>query len=344
MRLGSSDAGNNPTSLTSRRAYDLLSEGFGPGFNGTIVIGIGVEGAQAAEAVEELPAVIEQRVAVADVSPPVFNDTRSAAVITVVPETAPQSEETENLVHELRRVVPEAVEGTGAEVHVGGPTAVFIDVGDKIASRLLLFFAAVVGVSFVLLMAVFRSVLIPLKAAVMNALSIGAAFGVLVVVFQWGWFGGVFGGQREGPIESFVPMMLFAILFGLSMDYEVFLVTRIQEEYFRTRDNSEAVARGLSATARVISAAAVIMIAVFLSFAFSEQRVIREFGIGLATAIFLDATLIRLVLVPSIMQLLGDANWWFPRWLDRLVPRIGINVRWEGVAQRTEEPAPSASE
>lgn len=344
MRLGSSDAGNNPTSLTSRRAYDLLSEGFGPGFNGTIVVGVGVEGERAAEAVEELPAIIEQRAAVAEVSPPIFNDTRSAAVITIIPETAPQDEETGDLVHELRRVVPEAMDGTGAEVHVGGPTAVFIDVGDKISSRLLFFFAAVIGVSFVLLMAVFRSVLIPLKAAVMNALSIGAAFGVLVVIFQWGWFAGVFGGQREGPIESFVPMMLFAILFGLSMDYEVFLVTRIQEEYLRTRDNSEAVARGLSATARVISAAAVIMIAVFLSFAFSEQRVIREFGLGLATAIFLDATLIRLILVPSIMQLLGGANWWFPRWLDRLVPRIGIDVKGEGAAQRVEEPIPSATE
>jgi RND superfamily putative drug exporter len=344
MRLGSSDAGNNPESLTSRRAYDLLSEGFGPGFNGVILVGIGVENEQAATAVEELPAAIEREVAVAAVSPPAFNDARSAAVVTVIPETAPQSEETEELVNELRAAVPQALEGTGAEAFVGGGTAVFIDVGNKIASRLPFFFAAVIGVSFVLLMAVFRSVLIPLKAALMNALSIGAAFGVLVAVFQWGWFGGVLGVEREGPIESFVPMMLFAILFGLSMDYEVFLVTRIHEEYLRTRDNSEAVARGLSATARVISAAAVIMIAVFLSFAVSDQRVIREFGLGLATAIFLDATLVRLVLVPSIMQLLGDANWWFPPWLDRLVPRIGIDVKWEGAAQPVEEPVPVASE
>ena len=187
------------------------------------------------------------------------------------------------------------------------------------------FFTAVIGLSFLLLLVMFRSVLIPVKAAVMNLLSIGAAYGVLVAVFQWGWFGNLLGVQREGPIEAFVPMLLFAVLFGLSMDYEVFLVSRIQEVYLKTGDNSEAVARGLSVTTRVISAAAAIMVAVFLSFAISDQRVIKEFGIGLATAIFLDATLIRLVLVPSIMQLLGDANWWFPSWLDRLVPRFGLH-------------------
>ena len=326
LRLGSSDAGNNPTSFTSRRAYDLLSEGFGPGFNGPILIGVGINDAGAADAVQALPAIIEQEDGVAMVSPiPLFNQTGSAAIINVIPETTPQADETKELIARLRRLVPEALEGSGAEAFVGGPTAAFIDVGDKITSRMPLFFTAVIGLSFLLLMAVFRSVLIPLKAAIMNLLSIGAAYGVLVAVFQWGWFGAILGVQREGPIESFVPMMLFAMLFGLSMDYEVFLLSRIQEEYLRTGNNSEAVARGLSVTTRVISAAAAIMVAVFLSFAVSDQRVIKEFGIGLATAIFLDATLVRLILVPSIMQLLGDANWWFPRWLDRLVPHIGLH-------------------
>ena len=325
MRLGSSDAGSRPTSSTTRRAYDLLSEGFGPGFNGPVLIGFGLDEPASASAVEDLALVIGREDGVAAVSGPSFNESGSAATIRVVPETAPQTEETNDLVHRLRRIVPAAVEGTGIEAAVGGRTAVFIDLGDQIRTRMPLFFAAVIGLSFILLMAVFRSVLIPIKAAIMNLLSAGAAYGVLVAVFQWGWFGGVLGVEGTGPIESFLPMMMFAVLFGLSMDYEVFLVSRIQEEYLESGDNAESVARGLSATTRVISAAAAIMIAVFLSFAFSEQRVIKEFGIGLATAIFLDATLVRLVLVPSIMQLQGDANWWFPGWLDKLLPRIGLH-------------------
>ncbi|MCH8850702.1 MAG: MMPL family transporter [Chloroflexi bacterium] len=325
MRLGSSDASSRSTSSTTRRAYDLLSEGFGPGFNGPVLIGFSLDGPEAAAAVEALPPIIGREDGVAAVSGPSFNETGSAATIRVIPDAAPQAEETNALVHRLRRIVPAAVEGKGIESLVGGSTAVFIDVGDKIRTRMPLFFAAVIGLSFILLMAVFRSVLIPIKAAIMNLLSVGASYGVLVAVFQWGWFSGILGVDGTGPIESFLPMMMFAVLFGLSMDYEVFLVSRIQEEYLETGDNAESVARGLSATTRVISAAAAIMIAVFLSFAFSDQRVIKEFGIGLATAIFLDATLVRLVLVPSIMQLQGDANWWFPSWLDRLLPRIGLH-------------------
>ncbi|MCH8950327.1 MAG: MMPL family transporter [Chloroflexi bacterium] len=325
MRLGSSDAGSRPASRTTRRAYDLLSEGFGPGFNGPVLIGFGFDEPAAAVAVIELRPVIGSEDGVAAVSGPSFNETLSAATIMVVPETAPQAEETTDLVHRLREIVPAAVEGTETETFIGGTTAVFIDVGDKIRTRMPVFFAAVIGFSFILLMVVFRSLLIPLKAAIMNLLSVGAAYGVLVAVFQWGWFGGILGVDGTGPIESFLPMMMFAVLFGLSMDYEVFLVSRIQEEYLKTGDNAESVARGLSATMRVISAAAAIMIAVFLSFAFSDQRVIKEFGIGLATAIFLDATLVRLILVPSIMQLQGDANWWLPGWLDRLLPRIGLH-------------------
>ena len=338
MRLGSSDAGNNPESLSSRRAYDLLSEGFGPGFNGPITVGVRIDEEAAEAAAEALPSVLQETDGVATVSQAIFNEERSAAVIVAVPETAPQEEETNELVDRLRRTLPTVVEGSGAEVLVGGPTAAFIDVGDRIASRIPYFFAAVIGVSFVLLMAVFRSVLVPLKAAAMNLLSIGAAYGVLVAIFQWGWFGGLVGVERTGPIESFLPMIMFAVLFGLSMDYEVFLLSRIQEEYLKTKDNSESVARGLSVTARVITAAAAIMVAVFLAFAFSDQRIVKEFGIGLAVAIFLDATVVRLILVPSLMQLLGDANWWFPRWLDRLLPRIGISETAKP-AERVEEAA-----
>jgi RND superfamily putative drug exporter len=198
----------------------------------------------------------------------------------------------------------------------------------------------VIGLSFILLTILFRSVVVAAKAAAMNLLSIGASFGVLVMIFQWGWFGDVIGVGREGPIEAFLPMMLFAVLFGLSMDYEVFLVSRVREEYVKSGDNSDAVARGLAVTSRVISAAAAIMIAVFLSFALSDQRVIKEFGIGLAVAIFMDATIVRLVLVPSVMQLMGDANWWMPRWLDRAIPQIGV----EGPAAAPPAPVAGGAE
>ncbi len=334
MRLGSSDAGNNPESFTSRRAYDLLARGFGPGFNGPILLGFSIDGGET-EAIGQLPAALVEMENVALVSPSSFNEDRTAAIITVVPETAPQEEETTELVHDLREDLRGRFAGTGTEPYVGGPTALWVDLGQRVGSRLPFFIAGVIGVSFVLLMAVFRSVIVAAKAAAMNLLSIGASFGVLVAIFQWGWLGDVVGVHREGPIEAFMPMMLFAVLFGLSMDYEVFLVSRVREEYLRTGDNSESVARGVSVTTRVISAAAGIMIAVFLAFALSDQRIVKEFGIGLAVAIFIDATVVRLVLVPSVMQLMGNANWWFPGWLDRLVPRIGV----ERLAQ-ARRPAP----
>ncbi len=326
LRLGSSDAGNNPTAYTSRRAYDLLSQGFGPGFNGPILLAVQVDtpgDASTLARVNALPAAIKQIAGVADASPPRFNAAKTAAIISVTPTTAPQSRATNALVHRLRADLAPTLRGSGATVLVGGATAAFIDIGDRIASRLPLFFGAVIGLSFLLLMAVFRSVLVPLKAALMNLLAIGAAYGVLVAVFQWGWFGGVIG-VHPGPIESFLPMFLFAILFGLSMDYEVFLVSRIREEYLLSRDASASVARGLSLTTRLITAAAAIMVSVFASFAFGDNRVIKEFGIGLAAAIFVDATLVRLVLVPAFMQVAGDWNWWFPGWLDRVVPRISV--------------------
>jgi RND superfamily putative drug exporter len=326
MRLGTSDEGNSPRSTTSRRAYDLLSEGFGPGFNGHLLVAFRIDEPAAADAVIDAAMLISATDGVETVSPPEFSDARDAALLAVVPETAPQEPETTDLVHRLRVDVDAPFEDANGEALVGGNTAVFIDVGDKIEEALPFFFVAIISLSFVLLMAVFRSLVVPVKAAVMNLLSIGASFGILVAVFQWGWLGGVLGVEREGPIESFLPMMLFSVLFGLSMDYEVFLVSRIREEYLRTGDNAESVARGLSVTTRVITAAAAIMVAVFLSFAISPDRVVKEFGIGLAVAVFLDATLVRLILVPSAMQLLGGVNWWFPSWLDRIVPRISVEA------------------
>ncbi len=345
MRLGSSDAGNNPPSFTSRRAYDLMAEGFGPGFNGPIVLAFALQDEAGAAAVSGLPAALSSEENVALVTPPIFNQERTAAVMRVIPKTAPQEEATHDLVLRLRRDLGSRFEGTGVEPYVGGPTALFVDLADRIGQRLPFFFAGVIAISLMLLMSVFRSVVVAVKAAVMNVLSIGASFGVLVAVFQWGWLGDVVGVHRAGPIEPFMPMMLFAVLFGLSMDYEVFLVSRIREEYLRTGDNSESVARGLAVTARVISAAAAIMIAVFLAFALSDQRIVKEFGIGLAVAVLVDATIVRLVLVPSVMQLMGAVNWWMPRWLDRLIPQAGMERLPENLrlSARAEGPSPHAA-
>ena len=328
LRLGTSDAGNNPPSFTSRRAYDLLAEGFGVGFNGPIIVGFSIGDGDVA-AIERLASELQETEGVAGVTAPVFNEERSAAVLTVIPATAPQDERTVDLVDRLRAGLRGRFHESGVEPFVGGPTALFIDVGDRLSSRMPFFFAGVIGLSFLLLLVVFRSVVVAIKAGIMNLLSIGASFGLLVAVFQWGWFGDIVGVHREGPIESFMPMTLFAVLFGLSMDYEVFLVSRVREEYLRTGDNTDAVARGLSVTSRVISAAAAIMIAVFLAFALSDQRIVKEFGMGLAVAILVDATLVRLVLVPSLMQVMGNANWWFPRCLDRVVPRMGPEAHVE---------------
>jgi putative drug exporter of the RND superfamily len=264
---------------------------------------------------------------VAAVAPARLSPAGDVALIQVFPTAAPQDKATVDLIHHLRRaVVPPVVAGTGLTVHIGGSTALFDDLSGYLAARLPVFILVVLGLSFLLLLAVFRSVVVPLKAVVMNVLSIGAAYGILVAVFQWGVGGKLIGLGKTGPIEAFVPMMMFAILFGLSMDYEVFLLSRIKEEWDRTHDNGTAVADGLSYTARVITAAAAIMVCVFGSFIFGGQRVIMEFGLGLAVAILIDATVVRLVLVPATMELLGDANWWFPSWLESIVPRIQIDA------------------
>jgi RND superfamily putative drug exporter len=242
----------------------------------------------------------------------------------VFPSTSPQDQKTVDLIHRLRsQTLPAATRGTGVTAHVGGVTAAFDDVSTLLQTRLPYFIGLVLLLSFLLLLLVFRSILVPLKAVVMNLLSIGAAYGILVAVFQKG-VGASFFGVGTGPIESFLPMMLFAILFGLSMDYEVFLLSRVKEEYERSHDNGAAVADGLSATARVITAAALIMVTVFGSFVFGDERVIKEFGLGLAVAIFVDATVVRMLLVPATMELLGDANWWLPKWLDRILPNVHI--------------------
>jgi putative drug exporter of the RND superfamily len=326
MRLGSSDAGNGPTSLHSRRAYDLLSQGFGPGFNGPLTIAVDLQGAGGAAQsnLATLHDALAKTAGVAQVSPPITNPTGDAAIVQVSPTTSPQDTATETLIRTLRKnVIPQALAGTGVHAYVTGPTAAFGDISDRITGRLPLFFGAVIGLSCLILMAVFRSVVVAVKAAIMNLLSIGAAYGVLVAVFQWGWFSNIVG-VKQGPIESFLPMMLFAILFGLSMHYEVFLISRVREEYLRTGRNSDSVAHGLAVTARVITAAAAIMIFIFLSFVLGNARIIKEFGLGLAVAILVDATVVRLVLVPATMELLGDANWWLPRWLDRLLPRLDL--------------------
>jgi putative drug exporter of the RND superfamily len=329
LRFGMPDAGNGPTELTSRRAYDLIDEGFGPGANGPLLVAVDLAGAGdrsvAADTVERVAADLGATDGVATVVPPVLNDRGDAAVLSVVPTTGPQDEATEDLVHTLRDdVIPAAVAGTGVEASVGGLTAAFIDDSEQTASRLPVFIGGVVLLSFVLLMAVFRSLAVALKAAVMNVLSIAAAYGVMALAGNGGWFGGLVGIDDPTPVPGWLPMTMFAVLFGLSMDYEVFLLSRIREEYLRTGDNRRAVADGLANTARVITAAAAIMVTVFGAFVLEDAVFLKLAGIGLATAVLVDATVVRMVLVPATMELLGDRNWWLPRWLDRLLPTVDV--------------------
>jgi putative drug exporter of the RND superfamily len=334
LRLGFGDAGNQPTDTTVRRAYDLMSEGFGPGANGPLLLVAETPGGQSdVQALDALSGELNQTEGVAFASPPIPNQSGDAAIIQVQPTTSPQDRETAHLVNRLRdEVVPQAVEGTSADVKVGGATAGVVDFSRYTADRLPWFIAAVLVLSFILLMVVFRSLLVPLKAVIMNLLSVGAAYGILVAVFQWGWGDSLLGVGREGPIEAWIPMMLFAVIFGLSMDYEVFLLSRIREEYDRTHDNATAVANGLAVTARVITAAAAIMFCVFMSFVLGDERSLKMFGFGLAMAVLIDATVVRLVLVPATMELLGDRNWWLPRWLDRILPVVRVEAEEEVVA------------
>jgi RND superfamily putative drug exporter len=335
LRLGFSDEGNYAAETSTRQAYDLLAEGFGPGFNGPLTI-VAVPGVgDTVDAVDTLQQALAETPGVAAVTP-AFPDRPSAPeayLFSVVPTTAPQDAATTELVGHLRDdVIPAAISGTALDVKVTGTAAVNIDVTAFLARRTLVFFGAVLSLSFLLLMIVFRSLLVPLKAVIMNVLSIGAAYGVLVAIFQWGW-GADLIGIDSGPIEAMLPLMLFAIVFGLSMDYEVFLLSRVREEYDRSGDSATAVADGLAATARVITAAAAIMVVVFGSFVFEDDRTAKLFGLGLALAVLLDATVVRMLLVPATMELLGDRNWWMPAWLDRIIPRLSV----EGAAH--DDPA-----
>ena len=325
MRLGFPDAGNDPRDTMTRQAYDLIAEGFGPGANGPLVIAAELPDASAKPEIDALATRLGDEKGVAFVADPQFNGEGTAAILTLTPSTSPQDEATEELVHRLRdTVIPQELRGTGATAEVGGVTAALEDQSSYMTDRMPLFIAGVVGLSFLLLLVAFHSPLISLKAAVMNLLSVSAAYGVMTVASQGGAFGQLIGIENEVPIAPFMPVMMFAILFGLSMDYEVFLISRIREEYLKDGDTRRAVADGLAKTARVITAAAAIMVVVFLAFLAAPDTFLKLFGIGLAAAIFLDATVVRMVLVPAVMQLLGKWNWWIPNWLERVLPRLDV--------------------
>jgi putative drug exporter of the RND superfamily len=332
LRLGSSDAANDPASQTTHRAYELLAQGFGPGFSGPLQVvarlaqhRTGAEAQRSARATgEELRAAVAGARDVAEVAPARINPAGTLAVVTAYPRSSPQAYATSQLVSRLRgKMLPAWSARTGATVYVGGVTAGAVDFATTLGHKLPLFIGVVVLLSALLLLVVFRSIVIPLQAAVMNLLSITASLGVIVAVFQWGWLRSIFGIQ-QGPIESFIPVMLFAIVFGLSMDYEVFLVSRIHERWVHTRENSRAAAEGLALTGRVVTAAAAIMVCVFLSFLLGGERVIGEFGLSLSSAVFLDAVVVRCLLLPATLHLLGEASWRMPAFLERRLPRLNV--------------------
>ncbi|MEU0526780.1 MMPL family transporter [Streptomyces niveus] len=327
LHLGTSDQGNNPATSTTRQAYDRLAEGFGPGVNGPLTLVAELDGADDRLAMDQLPDTLRESEGVASVGPIVFNGSGDTALLTVVPGSSPQSEHTSDLVDRLRKdVLPRAEEGTSLEVSVGGVTASYDDFADVVVGKLPLFVGVVVALGCLLLLLAFRSVGIPLKAAVMNVAAVASSFGIVVAIFQWGWGSELLGLGSAGPIEPFLPVIMVSVLFGLSMDYQVFLVSRMYEEWLETGDNRRAVRVGLAETGRVINSAAVIMISVFLAFVLTGDRVIAMFGIGLAAAVALDAFVLRTLLVPALMHLLGGANWWLPRTLDRWLPRISIEA------------------
>jgi RND superfamily putative drug exporter len=323
LRLGFPDAGNDRPGNSTREAYDMVAQGFGEGANGPLTVVAELPGRDARDEVASAAREIRTLPDVAAVSAPQLNRDGDAALLVVTPRSSPQEEATETLVLDLReRVLPSELGSAGIPTYVGGTTALAVDQGDYVADRLPLFVGAVVVLSLMLLIAAFRAPLIAAKAGVMNLLSVGAAFGVIALFAQGGFFGGLIGIDGEVPIAPFVPVLMFAILFGLSMDYEVFLLSRVREEYLRLGSPSDAVTDGLRRTARVITAAAAIMVVVFLAFVVSDDTFLRLIGVGMATAILIDATVVRMALVPAIMQLLGRASWWIPRWLDRIVPRL----------------------
>jgi putative drug exporter of the RND superfamily len=327
MHLASADHGNDAKGSTTREAYELLSSGFGKGVNGPLVIAAATPDAASRNALAALESSLASTKGVAAVLGVSPNADNTAAAITLIPTTGPQDGATASLVHRLRNdVIPASARGTALEAHVGGQTASDIDFAQIMSSRLPIFMGSVLAFSFVLLMLVFGSLLVPLKAVILNLLSIGAAYGAMVAVFQWGWFGSLLGVSGGAPIEPWAPMMLFAIVFGLSMDYEVFLLTAIKERFDHTGNNREAVIDGLASTARVITAAAAIMVMVFGGFLTNGDRSIKMIGFGLAAAVFIDATLVRMLLVPATMELLGARNWWMPKWLRRVLPKVSLEA------------------
>ncbi|MFI8903505.1 MMPL family transporter [Streptomyces virginiae] len=339
LRVGLPDDGSLPQSRSERRAYDLVAEGFGPGTNGPLVIAADPAGDPGV--VDRLVATVAADPGIASVAPTHIDGATGVATLVVFPTTSPQDKATADTIARLRtEVLPTAIGHGPARAHVGGAAASLSDVGRRTSERLPAFVAAVLALSFLLLMLVFRSVVVPLKAVLLNLLSIGAAYGVMVAVFQWGWGGALIGLEATVPIVSFIPMFLFAILFGLSMDYEVFLLSRVREEYVRTGDNGTAIVEGVAGTARIITSAALIMVAVFLSFAVADDPSTKMFGLGLATAIFIDATVVRMVLVPATMTLLGRTNWWLPKWLDRMLPRGPVGTDDPDAESGGEAPHP----
>ncbi len=327
LHLGLDDAGSDSSSTTTRQAYDLLAQGFGPGFNGPFQLVAELPSAAGVSKFAALTDTLSQQPGVVKVTAPVVSPSGRVAVANLYPSTSPQATQTSSLLARLRAdVIPRAQAGTGLTVLVGGPTAIQSDFSHVLSSKLPLFVAVVVLLAFLLLMAVFRSLLIPLVASIMNLLSVGAALGILNAVFSWGWGHSLFGISGTAPVEVFVPVLMFSILFGLSMDYEVFLVSRMHEEWLLTADNCQAVTLGQAETGRVITAAAAIMILVFASFVLGGSIVIKQFGIGLASAIIIDAFIIRTVLVPSLMHLIGKPNWWLPKWLDGVIPHVNVEA------------------
>ncbi|MFF4958644.1 MMPL family transporter [Streptomyces sp. NPDC001222] len=325
LHLGTSDQGNDAKSSTTRQAYDMLADGFGPGVNGPLTLVTHVNGAEDKLALDNLNGTLAATKGVASVTPVTYNSGGDTAYLTVVPQSSPQSQQTTDLVHRLRaEVLPRAEQGTTLDLSVGGVTAAYDDFAGVIVGKLPLFVGVVISLGCALLLLAFRSFGIPLKAAAMNLAAVASAFGVVVAIFQWGWGSELLGLGRAGPIEPFLPVIMVSVLFGLSMDYQVFLVSRMYEEWLETRDNRRAVRVGLAETSRVINSAAVIMISVFLAFVAAGDRVIAMFGIGLAAAVALDAFVLRTLLVPALMHLLGGANWWMPCWLNRRLPRICI--------------------
>ncbi|RBL84126.1 MMPL family transporter, partial [Streptomyces cavourensis] len=343
LEMGLPDDGAQPKSTTQRQAYDTLSDGFGPGFNGPLLVVVDGSNSSDPKAAADQVAKKIESLGVAAVVPPAFNKAGDAATITVIPKDRPSSHATEEVVHDIRDAGKDIKADTGAEVLVTGATAMNIDFSQKMNDALLPYLALVVGLAFLLLMLVFRSILVPLKAALGFLLSVVAALGAVVAVFQWGWLGSLFGVEQTGPIMSMMPIFMIGVVFGLAMDYEVFLVTRMREAYVHGESPGQAIVTGFQHGARVVTAAAVIMIAVFSGFIGSSEQMVKMIGFSLAVAVLFDAFVVRMAIVPAVLALLGRKAWWLPRWLDRALPNVDVEGE-KLQKQLTEGPAASGSD